>query len=328
VSVWERLQGVFVAASALAGLGAGLVAPIGPAAGHLVVPALMLMLVGVFAQLSASQLREARHGRRVVAASLIINFVWTPVFAWALGAGLLGFSPDLRIGLLMLLVTPCTDWYLVFTGIARGHLGIAAAVLPANFILQLVLLPVYLVLLGGTAIHIDAATLAEAIGLVLLVPLAAAGLLRWATTRARGPQWRDEVVVPVAGHTVAPLLYVAVFAMFAWQGRLAIDHAADLAALLLPLAIFFAVNPLLATAVSRALALRSDQRVTLTMVTVARNSPIALALAAAAFPDRPLIAVSLVIAPLIELPVLAVISQIVRAPSDLSGRSGRRPPSR
>lgn len=326
--MWGRLQGVFVAASALAGLGAGLAAPISSVAGHVVVPALMLLLVGVFSQVTAGQLREARHGRRVVAASLVINFVWTPALAWALGAGLLGFSPDLRIGLLMLLVTPCTDWYLVFTGIARGHLGIAAAVLPINFTLQVLLLPVYVLLLGGTAIHIDTATLAEAIGLVLVLPLAAAGLLRWAATRARGAAWRDEVMVPAAARAVPPLLYLAVFAMFSWQGRLAVDHAPALAALLLPLGIFFAVNPALATVASRALALRGDQRVTLTMVTVARNSPLALALAAAAFPDRPLIAVSLVIAPLIELPILAAISHIVRAPADLSGRTcSQAPPS-
>jgi arsenite transporter len=271
VSVWERLQGVLVAVSALAGLGAGLAAPVGPVAGKLVLPALMLMQIGVFTQLSAGQLRQVRRGRRVVAASLVINFVWTPVFAWALGAGLLGFSPDLRIGLLMLLVTPCTDWYMVFTGIARGDRGIAAAILPVNFILQLVLLPVYIVLLGGTAIPIDAATLAEAIGLVLLVPLAVAVLLRWAAARIRGKQWRDQVVVPAAARTVVPLLCLAVFAMFAWQGRVAVDHAVDLAALLVPLAVFFAVNPLLATMVSRMLVLRGDQRVTLAMVTVARN---------------------------------------------------------
>ncbi|HSI93396.1 MAG TPA: bile acid:sodium symporter [Jiangellaceae bacterium] len=325
MSVWERLQGVFVAASALAGLAAGFVLPIGPVAGHFVVPALMLMLVGVFTQISAGQLGEAGRGRRVVAASLVINFVWTPALAWALGAGLLGFSPDLRIGLLMLLVTPCTDWYLVFTGIARGHLGIAGAVLPVNLVLQLALLPVYVVLLGGTAISIDIVALGKAVGLVLLVPLGVAALLRWASTRARGGEWRDEVVVPAAARTVAPLLYAAVFVMFAWQGRLAIDHAAELAALLLPLAVFFTVSPLVATVVSRALVLPREQRVTLTMVTVARNSPVALALAATAFPDRPLIAVSLVIAPLIELPILAVISQLVRGPgaqrADL-GRSG------
>lgn len=48
------------------------------------------------------------------------------------------------------------------------------------------------------------------------------------------------------------------------------------------------------------------------MVTTARNSPIALGIAVAAFPNRPLIAVALVVGPLIELPILAALSQIIR----------------
>lgn len=313
VSGPERLQGVFVLLAGTTGLVIGQAVPVGAFAEHVVVPALVLMLVGVFTQVSASELREARRGRRVVVASLVLNFVWTPAFAWVLGVGLLGFSPDLRIGLLMLLVTPCTDWYLVFTGLARGHLGIAAAVLPINFVLQLVLLPVYVLLLGGTAAPIDGAALVEAVGLVLLVPLVAAMLLRWLATRLRGQAWREQRLVPAAERAVAPLLYLAVLAMFTWQGHLVFEEMPALAALLLPLGIFFVGQPLLATAVSRVLALPDEHRVTLTMVTVARNSPIALALAAAAFPDRPLIAISLVIGPLIELPVLAILSQIARA---------------
>ncbi|MGC8035578.1 arsenic resistance protein, partial [Salmonella enterica] len=78
-------------------------------------------------------------------------YLFTPLVAWALGAGLLGAQPDLRIGLLLLLVTPCTDWYLVFTALARGHTGIAVALLPVNLVLQLMLLPVYVLLLGGEA---------------------------------------------------------------------------------------------------------------------------------------------------------------------------------
>lgn len=42
------------------------------------------------------------------------------------------------------------------------------------------------------------------------------------------------------------------------------------------------------------------------MTTLARNSPVVLAIAA--FPDRPLVAVALVVGPLIELPVLALVA--------------------
>ena len=95
--------------------------------------------------------------------------------------------------------------------------------------------------------------------------------------------------------------------------------------LLVPLLIFFAVLPAVVTVVSGALRLPAAQRVTLTMTTTARNSPIALSIAVAAFPDRPLIAVALVIGPLLELPVLAVLAQIVRARPGSPTGSGSAP---
>lgn len=321
MSLWERLQSLVVAACAGAGLALGLALPVGEAAGHLVLPALALMLVAVFVQVDAAQVRQARQARAVVAASLVLNFGWTPLLAWVLGAGLLGFSPDLRIGLLLLLVTPCTDWYLVFTALARGHLGIAAAVLPINLVLQLALLPVYVLLLGGQAAMVGAGTLAEAVLLVLLVPLAAAAVLRLGAARLRGEAWRDEVLVGAASTAVLPLLYTAVLAMFAWHARTVIEYGAVLPALLVPLAVFFVLAPLAAAAASRLLGLRAEERATLTMTTVARNSPVALAIAVAAFPDRPLIAVALVVGPLVELPVLALLSRIVRVPAE-GGASG------
>ncbi|QVQ50218.1 arsenic resistance protein [Spiractinospora alimapuensis] len=318
MTIAERLQSVLVAGAAAAGLGAGLLLPVSDALGHVVLPALVLMVAAVFVQMDASRIRETRNGGPVVAASLVLNFVFTPLLAWALGAGLLGGAPDLRIGLLLLLVTPCTDWYLVFTAVARGHTGIAAALLPVNLVLQLLLLPVYVLLLGGPATFVDAGTLVESVLLVLAVPLLLALGARWGATRLRGPEWRDRVLVGPAGHLVLPLLYVAVFAMFAWQARTVADNGGELLALLPPLAVFFVVAPLAAWGASRLLRLPGDQRVTLIMTTTARNSPIALAIAVAAFPDRPLIAVALVVGPLIELPILALLSQVVRVRDRLS----------
>lgn len=312
MSTSEKFQSVFVALAAVLGLCVGLLWSIGEVVGHLVLPALMLMLVAVFVQVDAAQVRQVRSARTVVVAGLVLNFVFTPLFAWALGAGLLGDSPDLRIGLLLLLVTPCTDWYLVFTGLARGHMGVAAAVLPVNLVLQLLLLPVYILLLGGEAAMVDSETLVEAVLLVLVVPLVLAVVARSSALRWKGAEWRDERLVTGASASVLPLLYVAVFAMFAGQARTVMAHLGDLAVLLLPLSAFFLVMPLVAVGVSRLLRLPTDQKVTLTMTTVARNSPVALAIAVAAFPDRPLIAVALVVGPLLELPVLAVLSQIVR----------------
>lgn len=314
----ERMQSVLVALAALAGIGIGITAPqLGALGEHLVLPALLAMLAAIFVQLDAAAVGQVRRAKSLVAASLVLNFVFTPALAWALGTGLLGGQPDLRIGLLLLLVTPCTDWYLVFTAIARGHTEIAAALLPVNLVLQVLLLPLYVLLLGGEAAMVDPAALAQAVLLVLGVPLLVALGLRRLIPAASQPR-----VQSAAGVVVVPLLCLAVAAMFAWQAPVVIDHAAQLLLLIGPLLIFFVVLPLVATVTSRALRLPAARRVTLTMTTTARNSPIALSIAVAAFPDRPLIAVALVIGPLIELPVLAVLAQIVRVrPARPAGRT-------
>ena len=57
--------------------------------------------------------------------------------------------------------------------------------------------------------------------------------------------------------------------------------------------------------------LNYEDSVALNLTTLARNSPIALAIAVATFPDRPLISLALIIGPLIELPVLFLIAKIL-----------------
>ncbi|GAA1818463.1 arsenic resistance protein [Nesterenkonia flava] len=312
----ERLQSVFVAVAALGGLGLGLILPGAHYAEGAVLPLLLVMLTAVFLQMEASGVGAVRRARGLVLLSLVLNFVVTPALAFALGAGLLGEEPDLRIGLLLLLVTPCTDWYLVFTAAARGHTGIAAALLPLNLVLQLVLLPVYVLLLGGEAATVDVGTLLGAVGLVLLVPLGVAALVRWTAAHRPSGVFGGGLrrLQEVAGAVVVPLLCLAVAAMFASQADTVLAQW-DAVVLLLPaLLIFFTLLPLLSAGAGHVAGLPASHRVTLIMTTTARNSPIALGIAVAAFPDRPLIAVALVLGPLLELPLLALIAQLVRVP--------------
>jgi arsenite transporter len=122
---------------------------------HLIVPALAVMLLSVFLGVPLRSLTDALHHPRFTGLSFGINFVWTPVLAYGLGFVFLHDHSELWLGLIMLLVTPCTDWYLVFTSLARGDLRLSTALLPWNLVLQLLLLPVHLLLFGGTFVRIE-----------------------------------------------------------------------------------------------------------------------------------------------------------------------------
>jgi len=75
--------------------------------------------------------------------------------------------------------------------------------------------------------------------------------------------------------------------------------------------LFFVINYIVGRLVGKFLKFSYEDSVSLNMTIIARNSPVSLAIAVTAFPDQPLIALALVIGPLIELPVLAIVSQIL-----------------
>lgn len=308
----ERYQSLLVAGAALAGLAVGLGWPgFSDGAGLLVAPALMALITAIFLRTDIRSITTAPRIKTVIVLSLILNYVITPLLAWGLGATLLADHPDLRIGLLLLLVTPCTDWYLVFTAAARGNTAIATSLLPVNLVLQGALLPVYVLLLGGDAEAINPWQLIYALVMVILIPAALATGIRLMLRAGQLRRYRQRVH-QAAGHSMVPLLCAAVAAMFVWQAPTAVAHAQHLVWLALPLLMFFLAAPLLALVASHITGLGRPERTTLIMVTVARNSPIALGVAILAFPGQPLVAVALVIAPLVELPYLMLLSHLLR----------------
>lgn len=102
-------------------------------AAFLIVPFLMVMLFGLFLNVPLKNLLTSFSNLKFISANLVINFIWTPIFAYLLGLMLLEEHLSLWIGFVMLMVTPCTDWYLIFTGIAKGNTSLAAAVLEVFF---------------------------------------------------------------------------------------------------------------------------------------------------------------------------------------------------
>ncbi|ELZ38350.1 sodium symporter [Halorubrum saccharovorum DSM 1137] len=306
----EKYQSALVLAAIAVGLAVGQIDGVPPVADRLIVPFLMVILFAAFVGIPLSRLREAFGNRRVAGSSLLVNFVWSPLLAVGLGALFLRDQPALWVGLVMLLVTPCTDWYLVFTDVADGDVPLATSVLPYNLVLQLVLLPVYLYAFAGTLVDLPLALLAESVLLVLVVPLLFGGVVRWWLTRTKGAAWFRERFLPRLSPVQIVFLALAIGAMFASQGAVIVANPRLLALMAVPVALFYAINLAVGFAAGRALSFSYGELVCFNNTILSRNSPTALAIAVVAFPDEPLIPLALVIGPLLELPLLGLISQI------------------
>ncbi len=307
-----KLQPFFIICAALCGLLLGCTTDPGSFSVRLIEPFLMVLLFCVFLSADGEKLKNAFLNLRFTMTALAVNFVWTPLFTFCLGLLFLGNSADLQIGLMMLMVTPCTDWYLVFTGLADGNTELGASVLPLNLLLQILLLPVYLLLFFGSSIETGAGATVLSIVLVLLLPFALSLLLKLGSRRYKTLRTTTGWLKAAGDHIQLVFLCLAVMAMFASESRSVLANPGLFLQLMAPLAVFFAVNFMLVRRMGQTMKMAAEDITALNFTTLARNSPLSLAIAVAAFPDRPLISLALVIGPLIELPVLGLIADIIR----------------
>jgi ACR3 family arsenite efflux pump ArsB len=273
-----------------------------------IMPFLFLMLYGLFLTIPLQGLKQAFHKRTFVSTSVLMNFVWTPLLAGGLGALFLSDHPALWLGFILLLVTPCTDWYLVFTSIAKGNVSLSTSILPVNLLLQVTLLPVYLFIFAGTMGTFEGSIILEVV-LFLAVPFVLATLTRYLFRQKK--KILEQKVIPFFASSQMVFLCLAIAAMFASEASYLLTNLQVILLMLLPLGLFYLINFFLAQGLGKVFAFPVEDIISLNMTTIARNSPIALAIVLTAFPDQPLIALALIIGPLLELPVLAVLAQVL-----------------
>lgn len=278
---------------------------------YFIVPFLMIMLFGLFLNIHVKDLFKSFRNIKFISANIVINFIWTPLFAYLLGYFLLQNEISIWIGFVMLMVTPCTDWYLIFTGIAKGNTPLSASILPLNLVLQVVLLPVYLLLFFGKTGSVDSGILFDSIVLVLLIPFILAQTIKFVFRKMNKSDFIEKKLSPFFETTQVIFLGLTIMAMFASQGTYLTANLQVVLIMLIPLMLFFIVNFIVGRVTGTILKLNYEDSASLNLATLARNSPISLAIAITAFPNDPLIALVLVIGPLIELPILALVSQIL-----------------
>ncbi|MDE5415637.1 arsenic resistance protein [Alkalihalobacterium chitinilyticum] len=308
MNLFEKLYSLVIILAVVIGLLLGQLDVVSGRAEAFIVPLLVAMLYITFLQIPVENIKESIKNKKFTALSLLINFIWVPILAWLLAFAFLSNHPALYIGFIMLMVTPCTDWYLIFTSIAKGNVALSTAILPLNLILQILLLPVYLLLFGGTTGVVEWSFLLESVLLILLIPFIGALLTK---ALLRNKQHIKETFFSSISLLPMIFLSLAIVAMFSAHGQLLFNHIDLLWKITIPILCFFVINFMIGQKIGKAMNLCYADRASLSLTTLARNSPIALAIAMTAFPDEPLIALTLVIGPLLELPILALISQVL-----------------
>lgn len=300
-SALERHQVWWYLTAVVLGLGVGVILPeVGPWAEALVWPTLTVLLLIVFFITPWSQIPRVLAQPRFLLAALVGNAVVMPLIAVAL-VQLGPEDPVLRWGLLLVLVAPCTDWFITFTQVSGGDTAAASALTPVNLLAQLVLIPVYLWLFapeipGSAEANTATGALAGAAVLILGSMALGAGAAWWAVRRNTVARLRSRsAVAPV------PLLTVVLGLVGASQAQTVLEARGELVGIGAVALGYLAAAVLAAWVLARLMRVPRTQGITLTMTFSTRNSfvvlPIALALPAGA----EVAAVAVVVQSLVEL---------------------------
>ncbi|AVH35527.1 arsenic resistance protein [Pseudomonas monteilii] len=155
----------------------------------LVTPAIAVLMYAMFLQIPFLDLRQGLGNRRFITALLLANFILVPLLVWAITRGLVE-HPAILVGALLVLLTPCIDYVVVFTHIGKGDSRLTLAATPVLLLLQLVLLPVYLAwMLGDSSnVAISIAPFVEAFVLLIVLPMILA-VLTSVGARRSGAVW-------------------------------------------------------------------------------------------------------------------------------------------
>ena len=152
----------------------------------LVTPAIAVLMYAMFLQIPFLDLRHGLGNRRFMAALLLANFILVPLLVWGITRGLVEHLAIL-VGALLVLLTPCIDYVVVFTHIGKGDSRLTLAATPVLLLVQLALLPIYLALMLGenTSVAISITPFMEAFVLLIVLPMLLAVLTSVGARRSR-----------------------------------------------------------------------------------------------------------------------------------------------
>lgn len=265
----------------------------------LISPALALLMYVMFLQLPLFELRQGLRQGRFLAALLMANFVFVPLLVWLASRSLLE-HPALLIGALLVLLTPCIDYVVVFTQLGKGDASLTLAATPLLLLVQLLLLPLYLALMVDTqwVMDLPLSPFVEAFVGLIALPLGLA-LLTLAAARRRAPvaAWNQACSwLPVPAMALVLLLVVA-----SQIGKVAADWSGIVP--VLPVYLGFALlAPALGLLSARLWRLPQRQARSVMFSSATRNSLVVLPLALALPSElRSLAAAAVVCQTLVEL---------------------------
>ena len=275
---------------------------------------LLVMMYPVLAKVRYSNAKAVAADRRLLFASLALNWIVGPALMFALAWIFLADLPEYRTGLIIVGLARCIAMVLIWNDLACGDREAAAFLVAINSVFQVVafaglgwfylqVLPSWLGL-PTTSAEFSFLTITASVLVFLGLPLAAGYLSRRIGEARRGIDWYENTFLPRVGPFALWGLLFTIVMLFALQGNQVIANPVDVGRIALPMLVYFLVIFVLGFVVGKVIGLAYERTTTLAFTAAGNNFELAIAVAIGTFGAASGQALTGIVGPLIEVPVL------------------------